>query len=319
MAESFFRAFSQTFVAISEVALIVAAAWILVARGVISQAAIKGLSDLTVLVFLPCLMFADILSTLNPAEQKLWWILPLLGLLMFVGGGLIGVLVMWPSVKQKRDLIPLASMQNAAFLALPIGQALVPRDFDRFALYCFLFLIIYSPLFWSVGKFLNTAGSSSLLSWRSLVSPPLIANLVAVALVLTGAKAFVPEPVVAATKLLGSATVPAATFVLGGALGGMEHQFRKHLGDALRSQAVKLLIIPLVTVLILRATNIRQTDPTLALVMVLQGATPPATNIMLQIKTYGGNLERSGTIMLLGYIAALFTIPAWVAIWEVLR
>jgi len=42
-------------------------------------------------------------------------------------------------------------------------------------------------------------------------------------------------------------------------------------------------------------------------------------NIMLQIKSYGGNLERSGTIMLLGYIGALFTIPACVAIWEVMR
>jgi len=319
VAEPFLRAFGQTFIAISEIALVVAASWILVARRIMSQETIKGLSDLTVLVFLPCLMFADILSTLRPAEQTLWWVLPILGLVMFLAGGLIAAAMLWGSLKEKRDLIPLASMQNAAFIVLPIGQALVPQEFDKFALYCFLFLIIYSTLFWSVGKYLNTAGSNSLLSWRGFVSPPLVANLSAVALVLTGAKAFVPEPVVAATRLLGSATVPAALVVLGGSLGGMDHQFRKHLVDAIRSQAVKLLIIPLVTVLVLRTTNIRQTDPTLALVMVLQGATPPATNIMLQIKTYGGNLERSGTIMLLGYIAALFTIPAWVAIWEVMK
>ena len=48
MAEPFFRAFGQTFIAISEVALVVAAAWMLVARKVISQETIKGLSDLTV-------------------------------------------------------------------------------------------------------------------------------------------------------------------------------------------------------------------------------------------------------------------------------
>jgi predicted permease len=155
-------------------------------------------------------------------------------------------------------------------------------------------------------------------SWNSLFSPPLVANLFALLLVLTGAKAFVPEPVVGATHMLGAATVPAATIVLGGVLGGMEHRFRAHLADAVRALSVKLLVIPLLTILVLSATSLRQTDPLLALVLVLQGASPPATNIVLQITTYGGNLERSGTIMLMGYIAALVTIPAWVAVWQVM-
>lgn len=318
MAESFLRTFGQTFVATSEVALVVATAWVLVSRGVISQAVIKGLSDLTILLFLPCLMFSDILGTLRPAEQPLWWLLPVLGLAMFVAGTLIAMVALAGSLRTKRDLIPLAAMQNAAFIVLPVGQALVPEEFDRFALYCFLFLIIYSPLFWSVGKFLNTSSGGRMFSWNSLFSPPLVANLFALALVLTGAKALVPEPVVAATRMLGAATVPAATIVLGGVLGGMQHRFRAHLADAVRSLSVKLLVIPLLTILVLSATSIRQTDPLLALVLVLQGASPPATNIVLQITTYGGNLERSGTIMLMGYIAALVTIPAWVALWQVL-
>ena len=80
----------------------------------------------------------------------------------------------------------------------------------------------------------------------------------------------------------------------------------------------KFVIIPVVTILVLQATRIRETDPTLALMLVLQGASAPATNIVLQITTYGGNMERTGTIMLLGYILALVAMPFWVAVWQTL-
>ena len=74
----------------------------------------------------------------------------------------------------------------------------------------------------------------------------------------------------------------------------------------------------LLTVLVLSATDLRRSDPTLALMLVLQGASAPATNIVLQITTYGGNMERTGTIILLGYIVAIVAMPFWVAIWQVM-
>jgi malate permease and related proteins len=316
---SFLAVFWATFLAVSQIAIIVGIAWVLVARGFIGQATVKGLSDVTVLVFLPCLMFSNITETLKPAEQPLWWVIPLIGVGMFVGGSLIALAVFARDLKTKRDLIPLSAMQNAAFAILPIGQVLVPDDFDRFALYTFLYLLFFSPLFWSVGKTLATAGQSGRLSWRSFVTPPLVANLGALLLVLTGGHRLIPGTVASSVRLLGSATIPVATFVLGGSLGGLTHRFRDHLPDAARSLSVKLLIIPLLTVLVLASTDLRRTDPTLALMLVLQGASAPATNIILQLTTYGGNLERSGTIILLGYIGAAFAMPFWVAVWEVIR
>jgi predicted permease len=49
--------------------------------------------------------------------------------------------------------------------------------------------------------------------------------------------------------------------------------------------------------------------------LVLQGSSAPATNIVLQITTYGGNIDRTGTIMLLGYLVATVAMPFWVAVW----
>lgn len=316
--DPFFRVFTETFLVISQVAIVVAAGWILAARGVVKPEVVKGMSDVTLVVFLPCLMFSNIISTFQPAQQPLWWILPLVGIAMFTGTTLIATLAFAGSLREKRDLIPVAAMQNAAYVVLPIGQVLIPRDFDRFALYCFLYLLTYNPLFWTVGKVLNTSGGSGAFSWRDLITPPFAANLVAVLLVLTGARAFLPGPLTAAVRLVGSATIPVSVFVLGATLGSMAHRFRHHLADAVRTLGVKLVVIPLLTVLVLSATNLKETDPTLALLLVLQGASAPAMNIVLQITTYGGNLERTGTIILLGYVTSLLTVPAWVAVWQVM-
>ena len=318
-ADLFLRVFTETFLVISQIAIVVAGAWFLAARGVIKQDLVKGLSDVTVVVFLPCLMFSNIIDTLKPAEQPLWWMVPLVSFVIFIGTTLLAALAFaGESFRKNRDLIPLAAMQNAAYLVLPIGQALVPQDFDRFALYCFLYVLAHNPLLWSIGKFFNTSSTGRPFAWGDLVTPPFIANLTAVLLVLIGARAWIPVPVKGALGLVGSATIPVSLVVLGATLGGMAHRFRFHMSDAIRTLGVKLVVIPLVLVLILSATTLKQTDPTLALLLVLQAASAPAMNIILQIHTYGGNLERTGTIMVLGYVAALFTIPAWVAVWQVM-
>jgi hypothetical protein len=315
---AFFRVFGATFVGVAEIGIIVAVAWIMVARGVIHSSTIKGLSDVTVLVFLPCLMFSNIVETLKPAELPLWWIVPLIGIVMFFATTLIATLAFADNLREKRDLIPLSAMQNAAFVILPIGQVLVPDDFDRFALYTFLYLIFYSPLFWTIGKALTTGSGGAPFSWKSLITPPAVANLLALGVVLSGNQHLIPATAESSIKLLGSATIPVATFVLGGSLGGLTHRFRHHLSDAIRSLSVKFLVIPLVTILVLSATDLRHSDPTLALMLVLQGCSAPATNIALQITSYGGNMERTGTIMLLGYLTAIIAMPFWVAVWQLM-
>src|SRR4051812_33674599 len=111
-ASRFLEVFGATFIGVAEIGIVVAIAWVMVARGVIHSAAIKGLSDVTVLVFLPCLMFSNILETFRPAELPLWWVVPLIGIGMFAAGTLIAALVFAGNLREKMDLIPLSAMQN---------------------------------------------------------------------------------------------------------------------------------------------------------------------------------------------------------------
>jgi hypothetical protein len=214
-------------------------------------------------------------------------------------------------------MLVLCSMQNAGYLVLPVGLAVFPEQFDRFALYCFLFILGFNAVLWSLGKAL-VSGRPDRNGWRSLVTPPLVANLAALTLALSGLRSVIPTVVLDAVDLVGQAAVPVATIVLGAVLGSVAFKVRAHLWDAGRVVAVKLGILPLLTVLAVHAAGLEAVDPLLARFLVLEAASAPAAGIILQVRSYGGDEQKVGTLMLVCYAACLITMPFWLAVWELL-
>ena len=313
----FLAAFGSAWLAILKVFLVIVAAGLLVRRGILGQGAVTGLSDVTVVLFLPCLIFAKVATTLDPRAFPLWWSLPLAGVAMAAVGLAVAALAFWRELPAKTNMLAVASMQNAGYLVLPVGLALYPADFDRFALYCFLFILGFNAVLWSVGKALAT-GNARAGGWKGLITPPLVANLAATSLALAGASRRVPTVVLEGIELVGQAAVPAATVVLGAVLGSVAFRLRPHLWDASRVLVIKLGLLPLLTVIAVRALGLEQVDPLLARFFVLEAASAPAVGIILQVRTYGGDEQKVGSLMLVAYAACVVTLPAWLAAWEVL-
>jgi hypothetical protein len=311
----FLAAFGTAWLAIVKVFLVIVAAGLLVRRGLLGQGAVTGLSDVTVVRFLPCLIFSKVATTLDPGAFPLWWTLPLAGVAMSAVGLGVGALAFRHELPAKNDMLAVASMQNAGYLVLPGGLALYPVEFDRFALYCFLFILGFNVVLWSVGKALST-GKGRPAGWRGLVTPPLVANLLATTLAVAGASRLVPKVVIEAVELVGQAAVPAATVVLGAVLGSVAFRLRPYLWDAARALTIKLGLLPLLTVVAVRALGLEQVDPLLARFLVLEAASAPAVGIILQIRTYGGDEQKVGSLMLVSYAACVVTLPAWLAAWE---
>ncbi len=313
----FLAAFGSAWLAILKVFLVIAAAGLLVRRGILGQGAVTGLSDATVVLFLPCLIFSKVAATLDPTAFPLWWTLPISGVAMSAAGLGIAFLAFRRELPAKNNMLAVASMQNAGYLVLPVGLALYPADFDRFALYCFLFILGFNAVLWSLGKVLATGNGRSG-GWRGLVTPPLIANVAATSLALAGADRLVPRLVLDSVDLVGQAAVPAATVVLGAVLGSVPFRLRPHLWDASRVLAIKLALLPLLTVMVVRALGLEQVDPLLAKFFVLESASAPAVGIILQIRSYGGDEQKVGSLMLVAYAACVVTLPAWLATWELI-
>jgi predicted permease len=106
--------------------------------------------------------------------------------------------------------------------------------------------------------------------------------------------------------------------VLGAVLGSVGVRLGHHLADAARTLAVKLLALPALTILILHLTHLHGMNPLLAQFLVIEAAAAPAVGLILQVRTYGGNDQEVGSVMVLSYAVCTLTLPAWVAVWSVI-
>ena len=311
--------FGQTFVSIFSgllnIFIIAALAALLTRRKIVSQEVINGLSKLVVTIFLPFLIFNTVTQEFDPGQQTYWWTLPLLAILFPSLGLLLSWLLFYKQTKEKKYLFPLATMQNAAYLILPIGEFVYKEQFEEFSLICFLIVLGLSPFMWTVGKLLLTKDDQKGPGIMKILTPPFIANILSIILVLTGLSKYIPGFVIDATGFLGAATVPVATFILGATLAisiGSIPGFK----DTFRVIFVKFIALPVMTIFLLKYFNTGDNFPLLADVLVIQSASAPATAHILQLRTYGGNLKSAGGIIFVSYLICLFAIPLWLTVWK---
>lgn len=332
MLESFVLTFGTTFLSMLKILFIILIAGGCVRKNIITQDHLAGLSTATVDVFLPCLIFTNILFGLNPQEFDIWWVIPIAALVMTAVGFVLVALLFFRELPAKMNMLPIGFIHNSGYLVLPIGAVLYKDQFELFSVYVFLFILGQNPVMWSVGKYMSTADPAAKGSWKDLVTPPLISILLSLVMVFTGVRDLVILPenemhfliklvngLLDAMKLLGEATVPVALFVLGGMLGGISFKIRPYVWDTIRVLIVKLLLVPLVTILALHYFKVGDSHSLMAVFLVIQGAAAPATAIMLQIKRYGGDEQKVGSILLVSYGLCMVTLPVWVAVWELMK
>ncbi len=316
--DSFFAGtFFSIFQAILKVFLIASVAGFMTYRKIFTEEFIDGLSVLVVRVFLPLQMFASILTSFDPGAQAYWWAVPLVAMAFAFTGLLFSALFFARNIKEKKSLFPLSGMQNAVYLALPIGEFAFRDQFPEFSLICFLVLMGLNPVMWSVGKMIITTGGNDGSLFKKIVTPPLVASLTGIILVLTGAAPYVPDIVVDASAMLGNATVPVATFILGATL-VMSIRKIPPFWDTFRIVFIKFVILPGLTILALYFLKTGEQYPLLAQVLILQSATAPATAHILMVRTYGGDIGKVGGITFVSYLVCLFAIPFWLMVWSLI-
>jgi len=317
MNDLFISTFLSIFQGLAKIFIIALVAGLLVWKKILTQQHVDALSRITVYFFLPCLIFSTIFSSFNPQDLPLWWTIPFGVILFCTAGAGIGALLFVRKLKSVRNILPLAGMQNAAYLILPIGEFVYKDQFDQFALYCFLIVLGISPLLWTLGYILITDKRGRDLRLRNILTPPFVANLLAILLVLSRMNRFVPELLADTISFTGRATVPAATLILGATLATVFRSLpRWH--ETLRILFVKFLVMPAMVIGFLLLIGLRETHPLLSDVFVIQAASAPATAFIIQVRTYGGDLKRVGGTIFISYFVVLIAIPLWLSIWKLL-
>jgi predicted permease len=304
------------FEAVGRIFLIIIVAGFLVRKKVITNEQVKSLATITVNILLPCMLFASISESFDPKAMPDWWLLPLACTAMMSFGVALGYVFFFRNYKEKQHLFPLGGMQNAIYLVLPIGRFMYPDQFDSYTVLNFLYIIGFTPLAWSVGKIMITGQSFRSFKIKSILTPPLIASIGTVLIVLLGLNRFVPKLVFDSVDLVGEATIPVSNIVLGATLGGISLKVWPSISDLLKITAIKYMLIPIATILVLHAIGLKETNPLLANMLIIESAAAPATALILQVRSYGGDKQTIGSIMLIMYALCLFTIPFWNAVWQ---
>ena len=269
------------------------------------------------MIFLPLLIFHTIITTFDPSKQSYWWMVPLAAILLPSLGIIYSSILFSGSLKEKKSFLPLSSMQNAAYLVLPIGEFVYAGRFEEFSLICFLVVLGLSPFMWTVGKLILTGKRSAEKTWLSgIVTPPFVANILSIIIVLSKAKIYVPEIIIDSAGFLGNATVPIATFILGATLAHSIGSIPK-FADTARVMIVKFILLPVTVIVGMKLAGTVTHFPLLADVMIIQASSAPATAHILQIRTYGGNLKAAGGIIFVAYLICMLAIPFWLSVWRI--
>jgi len=321
MNQILIESFKSVLLALAQIFSIVIFAGFLVRKKVITQEQIGALSKTTVFIFLPALIFSNILKKFHPQEMTYWWIIPLSAVVITLLGIGLNSLFFMRQWKSKKNILPLGAFQNAGYLVLPLGQFLFPNRFDEFSLFVFLYILGYNPVLWSIGKVLITSNvdNSEKISWKSFLTPPLLTTITSILIVLIGIGKYVPQPVIQATGLLGNAAVPVATFILGATLGSIKFSKNFSLYEVISSLFTKYFFIPLIVVIVVYFINLNAKNPLLADFFVIEAAVAPATGLIMMLRAYGGNAQKIGTIMIISYVFSLLATPLWIAVWNIIK
>jgi len=315
MNSLFAQTFVTVFIALIKIFIIAFIAGFLVRKKIISEETINGISRLVVIIFLPVLIFSTITTEFNPDIQSWWAIIPLGA----IGVSAMGILISWlffiRNSREKKYLFPLSAMQNAVYLVLPIGEFLYKDRFSEFSLVCFLVVLGMSPFMWTVGKVLLTGEHSENHGFRKILTPPFVANVLSIGLVLSGLNGFIPGFISGTAEFIGRATVPLATFILGASIATSIRSIPPFF-DTLRVLGVKFVFLPVITILLLMFFQTGEQYPLLSDVLVIQSSSAPATAHILQLRTYGGRIKEASGIIFTAYLICMLAIPFWLTVWK---
>jgi malate permease and related proteins len=312
--------FSTTATAIASIFVLGFIGYLARRRALLSHTGIGELARLLVDFILPAMLFHATYTQFSPDK------LPYLGLagaaqfsFFTVGAALAYALHRLLRVRSHSGTIAtMACMQNNVYLPIPIAMALLPpgeRERGQFFIGCFV--LFFTPVLWSVGvvmlSYQAERGRRNLAMLSNAINPAflaIISGLLTKTLMLQ-LDWQMPALVLSVTKIAGDAMTPLAMVVLGGLLAEAKwtHDFEaKAVGIVV---FVKLLCIPLLTVLVMRWHG--SFDPVFAFILMLQSATPPATNISLVAKRFGGNTSLVALTLFVTYLISILTIPFWLS------
>jgi predicted permease len=257
----------------------------------------RALSDLTVYLTLPCLVFASLSQSSLEASSMLK--IGAGALFVIAGTGLaVAIYLHLSGQRELRILYPSVMFVNAGNLALPLVQfAWGNAGFTK----AVMFQAVSTSLMYTLGVYL-VSGDRDI---RKLFSLPFV-YAAAAGLALTIGHVSVPRPLLDGISFIGGAALPILLIMLGFELNTIRIKDLRIalVGSGMRlglGLALGLLFVALISV-----------DPLSKKIIIFDAAMPAAVGSVVLGTRFNANPEVGASIVLLTTLISLVTIPLMV-------
>ena len=329
--------FSVSFTSVLRVLLVCLAGTWLARRGILTADFRRSISRLVLHLMLPCLLITKLSATATAANLLQWAALPL-SALVYVGLGFLTAAIVLALVRPPpavRRVVTIATVfGNSGYIPYPLlaavagSAALFRHDAqagERAIAYVSLYLVCYSPCLWGIGYPLLANKPFRSLHWGQLFSPPILSALTGILIgitpplraLLVGDTAPL-HVVLAAADLVGQGAIPCALLVLGANLAdrvpGHAALPPRVLAGLVWGRLVLMPIFGCTYVLVLHRVGLVGNDPMLLLVLMLESAVPPATNLIVMCQSHEQGEAAMSRILVVTYLVAVVSLTAFVAL-----
>lgn len=310
----FLEHFKITGLAMAQIFILGALGYILVRKNMLSHEGLGALSRLVIQVIFPALIFTQLLQNFNFNLYPNWWVFPLVSLVITASGVIVGLLLL-KLIKlksHKLQFLSLVSFQNSGYLPLAMAASIFSgQEVANVFIYIFLFLLGFDLVAWSLGIYMLTYDKKIKFKLKNIFSPPVIANLAALAFIALGLNKFVPDSVFKPLQMLGNSTLPLAMIVVGGniALVELSNIDKKTVFFILLG---KLIILPALGIWIVLKLGLGQI---FGFLIVMQLAMPSATSLSVIIRHYNKEDALISQGVFFTHIFSLITIPLFLSLY----
>lgn len=331
-SESFLGALTTTTQSIAKMAIVAAIGFILVRRKALREEGLHAVVRLVIDFLVPAGLFLSLLRGFSLETLSQGSVL----ILLTVGWALGGVALATAAFRtlpggdweKDRPVVALASFQNSFYMPFPLIQSILsPQDFQAAAVYLGIAVLAVNPIQWSLGTFLIRGRDGKPPDWRTSVKQAI--NMPILGVVFGALCSFIPglpeaargEPgswailrvPLGSLDLLGQAMGTMALIAMGGLIGSTSVRSGLQFRPTAVACTIRLVLAPLAAWLVIHS-GVVYVSPILGVVILVQASSPPAMNLALAARRFGGDWAHISATQLGIYAASAFTMPFWVAL-----
>ena len=279
-----------------------------VERKMIDQPALKGFSRFAINVLTPFMVFSSIAGKFTREDLSTAWIYPVLGISMMAFHAILGFglcpFMRHRTPARRAAFLHMAAINNFLYLPIIIIGYLFPGKTVAALLFCSVGSTFGQ---WTIGIAVMSLGDVKKLLCN-LVSANSLAVVAAVIYILMPWK--LPESVINLTGKIGALSIPLILVLIGASVWASRSKWTEHLYDLFYTTFTRIILIPVLTLILLRFIPLPEEARNIAVVLAVM---PASCGSVLIVSEYGGDSDFTGQIVLSSTLFGLITMPILLA------